>query len=409
MNGRRRQSALLTLALVGWTWTVACDSQAVDRPVAIDDLPSLALVEELRIGSVDDPDVGFSALSSHVEVTDGDTIYVHDLRARQFRVHGPDGGLVRRIGRPGEGPGELGIVLSWGLVQDTLWAIDFQGRVTLFARDGRLLTTSRPEPVRFTYGPHWLLVRPESLLPGGVLMGGIGSRSIPRPGMPAVEARVPILRFDLDGNVLDTAHYETLDFDAEAQGWVEVRGVLMRTGRLPNAWPWAVGLGSDSLFVERAHVAEAGRGLLRVTRRSAEGDTVWRRVFAFDPSPVTEAYRDSVLDAAAQSYERRFGSLADARSAVEEAYTFLPHHPAVSRLAIPGGETLWMLRTGGGTAASQRGGWEWIVLAGDGSVLGRVTTPPNTQIALVREGRVYAIERDELDIPWVVTYRLEEG
>lgn len=409
MNGRHLPSTVLTLALAGWTWMAGCEAPEAARPLAIDDLPRLTLVEELRIGSVDDPDLGFSALSSHVEVTEGDTIYVHDIRARQFRVHGPDGGLVRRIGRPGEGPGELGSVLSWGLVRDTLWAIDFQGRVTLFARDGRLLATSRPEPVRFTYGPYWLQVRPAELLPGGVLMGGIGARSIPRPGMPAVEARVPIVRFDLDGNVLDTAYHEALDFDAEAQGWTEVRGVTMSAPELPTSRPWTVGLGSDSVLVERARVTEEGHGLLQVTRRSVRGDTVWRRVFAFDPIPVSPAYRDSVLDAAAERSRRRFGSLAEARSAVKEAYTFLPHHPAVSRLGIREDETLWMLRTGHSGTVGADEAWEWLVLAADGSVLGRVTTPPDTRIAHHRKDRVYAIERDELDIPWLVRYRLGEG
>lgn len=410
MNSRHLWSmAALALGLTGWTWTVGCGSEGDERPVAIDDLPRLTLVEELRIGSVDDPDLGFSALSSHVEVTEGDTIYVHDIRARQFRVHGPDGGLVRRIGRPGEGPGELGVITSWGIVQDTLWAIDFQGRMTLFARDGRFLATSRPEPVRFTYGPHWLTVRPETLLPGGVLMGRIGARSIPRPGMPAVEARVPILRFDLEGNVLDTAYHETLHFDAEAQGWTEVRGVLIGAGELPSSRPYTRSLGPDSVLVERAQVTEGGRGLLQVTRRTVQGDTVWSRAFTFDPMPVSSAYRDSVLDEYSESYERRFGSRAEARSAAEEVITFLPHHPAISSLTNREDGTLWMLRTASGTPGSDDATWEWIVLAGDGSVLGRATTPPDTRIAHVREGRVYTIEHDDLDIPWVVRYRLGEG
>jgi hypothetical protein len=68
----------------------------------------LALIEELRIGSVDDPDTGFSEVDRHVEVTAGDTVWIMERQDLTIRAYGPDGELVRRMGGRGDGPGELG-------------------------------------------------------------------------------------------------------------------------------------------------------------------------------------------------------------------------------------------------------------------------------------------------------------
>jgi hypothetical protein len=92
----------------------------------LDELPRLALIEELRIGSVDDPDTGFSEVDRHVEVTAGDTVWIMERQDLTIRAYGPDGELVRRMGGRGDGPGELGFPGAWGIQNDTVWVIGFE-------------------------------------------------------------------------------------------------------------------------------------------------------------------------------------------------------------------------------------------------------------------------------------------
>ena len=74
--------------------------------VLLASLPRLRAVEEIRTGSVDDPDVGFSSITG-VAVDDDGLVYVFEGQAMEFRVYDPDGTFVRRFARRGEGPGEF--------------------------------------------------------------------------------------------------------------------------------------------------------------------------------------------------------------------------------------------------------------------------------------------------------------
>lgn len=73
-------------------------------------------------------------------------LWVADALSHDIRVFGPNGALVRRIGREGQGPGEFLSIYSLAWVGDVLLALDFgSGRIAELSESGEWLAT-RPAP-----------------------------------------------------------------------------------------------------------------------------------------------------------------------------------------------------------------------------------------------------------------------
>jgi hypothetical protein len=118
-----RRTSGAVFACVVLTAALACSRS--DRPGTgdVDAFPALTAAEDLRIGDVDDPDLGFSRIGG-VDVDRDGQVFVYEAMDRQIRVYDSEGRPVRRIGRQGEGPGEFGWVARLGVVGDTVWVCD---------------------------------------------------------------------------------------------------------------------------------------------------------------------------------------------------------------------------------------------------------------------------------------------
>ncbi|WP_420632623.1 6-bladed beta-propeller [Candidatus Palauibacter sp.] len=64
------------------------------------------LVPELSIGEMDGPDEYLFGSIASVAVDDDRNVYVFDQQAQNVRIYDPEGGYMRTLGRPGQGPGE---------------------------------------------------------------------------------------------------------------------------------------------------------------------------------------------------------------------------------------------------------------------------------------------------------------
>src|SRR5690606_39868424 len=85
---------------------VSCGGAASDEDSFVEDLPQLTLTEELRIGSVDDPDAGFSQIGGVTIGPDGSQ-YVIEQQDYQVREFDAQVMLVLRFGRQDEARVEL--------------------------------------------------------------------------------------------------------------------------------------------------------------------------------------------------------------------------------------------------------------------------------------------------------------
>lgn len=396
------RSTVPTLLLMSLL-AAGCDTGGADDIPSLEEMPPIGLVEELRIGSREDPDLGFSVIGG-IQL-DGDTIYVAEYTTPEFRAYAPDGRLVRRIGRRGAGPGELQSITYWGLLGDTLWCID-RTRVTYFGRDGTLLAAFSAPRLVVEDGGVRVSVMPYRLLPDGTLEGRGTGFTYPPPGWAGTNFRIPIVIFGQDGEVMDTIGYHGYPIDMSNVRLLSLRGgqaypIDNRT--MPQSTPLRAEFEGDSIHVHRPAAADAEEGILTLLRLEESGDTIVRRELRYRPQPVEAAYRDSVLAAAIASLESLVASRSELGEVVRAATTFSPFYPPVTQLVVGHDGTIWLRRQ-----TREADVTKWLLLEADGTPRGEIVAPGGASLLWADATSVYMNERDEFDVPWLVRYRLEQ-
>jgi hypothetical protein len=375
----------------------------------VDALPVLALEETHRIGSVADPEVGFSNIGA-VWVAPAGEIWVAEGGDREIRVYDDAGTLVRTYGREGDGPGEFTRIDDFGLVGDTLWVADGSARrLTLFdVHEGEVLgtVTARVEVPLGQVGPMTrnLTLFPRELRPGGQIVGSVGATIY--PNLPDSVIDVPRLVFDMQGNVIDTLEMVRTRVSRPA---IELRFGNATTYVYPDppaydSGTFVTGLDSGSASVHWSVTGAPAVGVLTITRTGSAGDTIARNVLAYDPRPVHAGHVDSV--AASRAGGRPGASPSDSLErfrAYRSAMQMPPHHPPVR--AAPQrsdeGGAVWILLSGEEPDASR-----WIVVGEEGEVRGLVDLPDGAYPRWTTQDQVWLVERDVFDVPWLVGYRI---
>jgi len=362
----------------------------------VEALPRLAYAEEVRIGSFDDPAEGFSRIGSMTIADDG-TLYVLESQAREVRVFAEDGSRLRTVGGPGEGPGEFGRPVSLGLVGDTLWVRDGAGgRVSWFGPGGSLLFETRGArlPVETDVPGMSLTVvtgdpRPDGFVGSSysrVMAGGAADRPF----------SFPVVRFDREGVVVDTVRWDTVEIGPT----VRVGGRALHPPSLRPTSPLVLEAGAERLEVHWS-VAPSGPGTLRIVRIAESGDTLRRSALSYEPVPLPASVRDSLLDRP-DGMGRLYGvSEAQLDAAMESGLELPDHRPPLrsGRTGVDG--SLWIELNGESADSAV-----WVVLGEDLAPRGRMVLPLRTQPRVMNGPTVWAVETDELDVPWLVRLRV---
>lgn len=389
---------LIGLAVLAY-FLAACDDGASDPPAP----PLLEATRDLRIGSVNDPGSLLTFITRMAVGPNGE-IYSAHPRESVIRVHGPDGRLKATVGGRGEGPGEFSALGAIGLLGDTLWAFDRSlSRVSYFTRAGELIRTVTV-PFRFRESPDEKSpARAAGVLPDGRVLGSEMAWSPEVASGTLTEAAV--VAMDTGGTLLDTLYVREPTIWA-IQDPDDPSG-FGAYGAQPFADNPMFALSvhqSAFVAVRRLVVDETSRNF-RVTRVTFAGDTVFDRTFAYDPVPIDPGLPDSLAEAAAEQLAGRgFGQAPALRKAVSlaRADLYVPaHYPPVDRVLVGLDETVW-LRMGGATGDTA----EWLVLDPDGEPAARVHLPRDLHLWVARLDRVWGWITDDLDVPYVVRYRL---
>lgn len=394
---------LCILALAPLTLLAACDAATGSSSDSLDDLPLLPLVQEMRIGSLDDPDRGFSRIGPTAVVTAGDTIWMLEASVPELRVYTPEGRLARRIGRGGQGPGEFqSAPYQFGVQGDTVWTIEYgrPGRVTLFGRDG---TLARTISSGFTVqsGNQSAQVQPWERLPDGRFRGSVVSWGpFPREGEPDVYLRVPNVIFDAEGSPVDTTGFTELVMTPSPSS-PRVEGVTITRREEPAAFPLGGVVGEDTIWVLRPVAAEGEPGVLTVLRIDARGDTTWTRELGYAPRPIPAGFADSVVASRIEPMRSRIQNVAAVEAALREQTIVPAFHPPAASLAVTSDGSIWIRR-----APAEADEWRWVVLSPDGVVRGEIVTRPETSILWSDGEQVLLSELDEFDVPWLVRMRI---
>lgn len=366
-------------------------------------LPTLIAEPALRIGSVEDDENALTWFRG-LEIGPAGRIFTIHPEESLIRIHDPDGEFLGTLGGVGEGPGEFSSPRSLGFRGDTIWVLDGGTyRFSHFGLDGAFL---RDERVRIDLGTGGTAdpPRPSGLLPDGTMWGSSPAWSHLVASGEITETAY--LRLDTRGAVLDTLAVYSLVNSELAVMRDDGRGGFFT--RQPYSDAEIVRLSAyrpEVLRVDRALPEGDAEPAFRVTKLSFGGDTLWSRRFGYEPTPLGAAAVDSfVADFAATVAERGFMTRGQAEQKLREALYRPRTLPPVAE-AVPGRDgSVWLQMARPAGEAST-----WWALSTDGNPLGEVELPARFRLMNAVEGRVWGMETDELDVPYIVAYAIRRA
>jgi len=370
------------------------------------DAPRLALEAELRIGSVDDPELAFTWFRGLVVGPDG-RIYTAHPQENAIRVHDGEGRPVGRIGRAGEGPGEFRSLGPIGILGDTLlWALDYGTyRFSFFDLDGTLVR-SLNVPTRMGATLEERPPRASGLFSDGSIMASPPAwDNLVADGTISQDS---ILRMDSTGAVLELVttiplHNTTLAVTdpRDPRGFGAYFPQPYSDTELVKISPFD----SSIVRVDRRAAEDARVGAFRVTRLHFRGDTIFSREYRYSPIPLDPARPDSIV----REYAERVGrvpsppapTVAEAERILRERIYTPRFLPPVTGLVVGRDGTIWLRREERGESDV-----DWLILAADGEPLGLAATPAGFNGMAADRSAIWGMELDSLDVPYIVKYRI---
>lgn len=408
---RRIQHVLCCLPLC------AC-ADAQDGTGDIDSLPQLSATVEARIGSVDDPDHGFSRLGS-VDVDRDGNVYALEMLDNQIRVYDQSGQLLRRIGRKGGGPGEFDSPPMFGVKGDTLWAFEnFTGRITLFDRAGTVVATGRTPGLRIPLHSAYGYVLPARMRPDGLFTGWLnrvaGSARDTATGVQQGDSiPVPRVLFDAAGAVVDTIGMMSSPpprmVPPPGYGANRFERITVGSGSYlvpdpPTELPMWHALDDGHIVVDVHYATTQAADSFAVTRINLAGDTVYHTTLGYRPERYTPEQLDSAASRGSRSMMPMGGPAPPVDDAVVNALRAALKFPEfqlpVRYSWLADDESVWLRRLDAGEVA------RWILLEPDGRIRGELHLSPNAVPLWHRGDEVWASVPDEMDVPWLVRYRI---
>lgn len=335
------------------------------------------IADELRIGTVDGDGPDLFGRIIMLDVDAEGRVYVLEGQAQEIRVFDRSGGYVRTIGRQGGGPGEFNQPVHMQFGPDgNLWVVDPQNnRVSVFDTAGTYLA-GHPMPGGFIIIP-W---------PGGFDLRGHYYSPIPRPSEAGFQ--MGMAHFDESMTAIDTL--EVPDDPVERPHFEMRRGDAAWMASVPYT------AGFDWLLSPAGTFWGMFTGDYRLFELSQEGDTLRTITRAFERLPVTDADMEAARERLSWFIEQ--GGKVDWGKIPSEK-------PATSDFFVDEDGYVWVTPV----TAADDGGHPLDVFDPDGRYLGRVALPGRlVGRPLVRGDRMYAVTRNELEVPFVARWRIEK-
>lgn len=378
----------------------------------------LPVDETLRIGVVEGEDPYQFAQVSDVLADDEGRIFVGNDLTGTVRVFDAEGTFLREFGGRGQGPGEFVMINDLELTGDGVAVIDWQrgGRVGTFTPDGELVDSwavTTPDGTRRPNPRHWT---PQGWL--GVQIEQDG------PAQPT------------EGAVLTTWHrIHRLDADGGADGEPVVE--LPPRRLYPNSevhnWDWPLFEPDTETGVDAAGRIYVSPGApYRVDVYSPEGEHVRSVRRSHDSIPLGPDDVEEHLDLARDYFtggafeggpERGRQEFEGYRDRVETQTTFpMPEHRAPTRrLLVSADGSFWVERVDHRPPAMVEFEWMfshalpelrveeptlWDLFDPEGRFLGQAELPPRFRPHQADGTAVVGVERDDLDVEYVVRYEV---
>ena len=381
VNAVRRPSVAVMLCCLAAACTT--DAELPNGP----GLDRVRLEPAVRIGEVEGP----RALNDILAVTvgPGSEVYVAQWQTPYVAVFDNSGAIVRRIGRRGQGPGELSQPGTLGWIGDTLWVADQSQGVVAFSSDGRFLRQSRFRRA-LTEDP-WGYVPWRALSGGRVVAHGAWLAS------EVVNDQVrlsPLLLTTDDGVLLDTialvppsVHLQEIRIGERLMYHV-VPGIAEPSHAFGPGGLLAllnVGSGVDGHHLSVAWVDEAG-------------DTLASSAVPVSVQPFPAERRDSISAHLARLWTSFWPDPEAAlRRAAQESIEWPVDEPVFTAALIGQDSRLWLRREVDGDSV------RWEIWKRTGPVAD-TWLPKDLEIHYADARRVWGERKNSLDVPFLIRY-----
>jgi hypothetical protein len=359
---------------------IACGDRSEDPSALASRASDVRLIEDLRIGSLNNPTTIFGDISA-IAINSAAEIFILDFQSKDVRVFDTAGAYLRTIGRQGAGPGELGFPLDIAMdAADRLWVMDLRNnRYSIFASTGELLKEER-RTVLATAGGRPLRGR----------IGSDGSFSDAGSGISGRRtASETVFRFDATMALIGQVALPPPPADGRC---FTVEGGAGQCLSIP--------FGRQSLWTldGRGHIYVVARSdEYRIAELSPTGDTL--RIIMRDvaAAAVQAAERDSAMKAVT---EQAGGTVRPNPSEVPS------RKPFMDGLFVSANGEVWVRRVNAAGEAGSR----FDVFDGDGLYLGTAVSELTLGEPIEITGdMVYAGILDDAGVPYVVRLRIVDG
>ena len=360
------------------------------------------LTEVLRIGTAEgEPEYQFGQIlpAGSIALASDGRIVVLDAQGQHLKVFTPDGTYERTIGGPGGGPGEIGIATQSSLLMtpgDTILMVDLGNqRVNLYLVSGEFVR-SFPVDLAAGFPFRW------ELAGDGRVVAQL--RKLDFTGAAAGADSMDVIAVQhLDGTAGDTLMR------------VPSGKTIQFSGGLPE-WNFFVPEPLWALWGDRILHAVNDTYRIGVYGPGGQLERVIDKPFTLTPvtdadqEPMKRALRKAILDQGAPAQM--------ATQLVDTRLHFAPNYPAFAQmLEGPRGFILVQLIEPvsslsdeerenfdftSGTMASRN----WDVFDDQGRYLGVLAMPLRFQPVEFRGDEIYGVQRDELDVQYVVKLRV---
>jgi hypothetical protein len=341
------------------------------------------LVSTLVIGEAEGAEATTFAAVSGLLVDEGGRIYILDRQANELRIFAPDGTLLRSVGRSGGGPGEYRNAngLVW-LAPDTLVVVDQRGdRYTMLTREGEYVRSVARALGFF----------------GWVFSGAIHDGRIYEQYYAGTDPawRPVLLGTALRGDSTAAMGKDTVWLPARSAPIYEGFSIRTARGGMGMSVPFAPGL---VYHVDRAGGIWFGHGsAFHVFRAAFTGDTIMEVLLEATPAPVAPAELAAWEAGAAVKRFREMGGRID-MDRIPKAKPFF------EGLTVDPAGYLWVTVPAGPMEIGFR------VFDPEGRYLGRLGVsgiePDRYVPPVVRDGRVYLVGRDAVDVQRVHVFTI---
>lgn len=392
---------------VSWVVLVSCGDSVIEPalPTAVDsagvrvvengpieDLPMVDLSEApVRWSYGGAPDaIPMDQIRGAVALSDTLLAVLNGV-GREVLLFNAEGEFRGSLGRPGDGPGEIGRASGiFSCSADTL-AVYGSGRLDLFSSSGfvrriptagplavapdcsgALVTTGRTEPAVGSTG--WLILHQAWVRWGD----SPDTTALFSDSIPSTLTRLPPWGGE-PYTWLSPFSYEPVSVGGDGdvvqgQGWSPELRVHSVEGQLRAIYRWRQEPGIPSPEDRRSWDAKRTAHFERVGR-NAEAEFVF---------PDWDEWADETTA-----------------------------KPSFERIARDEADRLWVLLEGGGMGiydpsppVTSRRPEEWLILSNGGSALGRITMPATFRFMTLWNGRVVGVETGEFDVQTIAVYEL---